>query len=72
MFLLLFQKGKRRFFDSKITKLKKSKFWYFSKGAGGLVHWSKVEIFSTFLFLAKSASKMYLTIIILERKKRSF
>ena len=43
----------------------------FSKGAG-MVHWSNVEIFSMFLFLAKSASKMYLTIIILERKKRSF
>ena len=24
-----------------------------------MVHWSKVEIFSMFLFLAKSASKMY-------------
>ena len=29
----------------------------------------KFEIFSLFLFLAKSASKMCLTIIILERKK---
>ena len=25
---------KKAFLDSKITKLKKSKFWYFSKGAG--------------------------------------
>ena len=33
-FLSIFQKGERRFFDSKITKLKKSKFWYFSKEAG--------------------------------------
>ena len=37
-----------------------------------MVHWSKVEIFSMFLFLAKSASKMYLTIIILETKKKEF
>ena len=28
------RKEKGGFFNSKITKLKKSKFWYFSKGAG--------------------------------------
>ena len=38
------------FLDSKITKLKKSKFWYFSKGAGGWAIGKKFENFSMFLF----------------------
>ena len=49
--------------ESQKAFFKKGPFSFFGK---------KVEIFSMFLFLAKSASKMYLTIIILERKKRSF
>ena len=52
--------------DSKITKLKKLKFCYFSKGVSPWF-WSK--LFSTFLFLAKSTSKMCFMIIIPERKK---
>ena len=54
--------------DSEITKIKKLKIWYFPKG---LVHGfgQKFEIFSMFLFLAKSASKMCLTIITREREK---
>ena len=34
MFFFVTLERKKAFFHSKITKLKKSKFWYFSKGAG--------------------------------------
>ena len=65
------RKEKGVFLTLKSQSYKSRNFGIFPKGLG-LVHWSKVEIFSMFLFLAKSASKMYLTIITLETKKRSF
>ena len=47
---------KRAFLDSKIRKLNKSKNQDFSNGFG-----KKIEMFPSFLLLAKSASTMCLT-----------
>ena len=47
---------KRAFLDSKIRKLNKSKNQDFSNGFG-----KKIEMFTSFLLLAKSASTMCLT-----------
>ena len=49
---------KKAFLDPKITKLKKSKIWYFSKGVSP---WFFVK-FSMFLFSPKSEGKMCLTL----------
>ena len=41
---------KRAFFYSKITKLKKSKFWYFSKGIRSMVFVKNLKFFHYFIF----------------------
>ena len=59
---------KKAFLDSKITKLKKLKIWYFSKG---LVHGfgQKFELYPSSLFKEKKGQENVFDDI-LERKKR--
>ena len=61
MCLMIFQKEKKVFLDSKIRKSKKLKNWDFSKGVS-LWFRSKTENFSMFLFLSKPNRKTCLKI----------
>ena len=65
-FFFVTLESKRVFFYSKITKLKKSKFWYFSNGAG---FGQKINLnFSIFFFLRKIGQENVFDHIV-DRKK---
>ena len=69
MCLMIFQKEKKVFLDSKIRKSKKLKNWDFSKGVS-LWFRSKIGNFSMFLFLSKPNRKMCLKIF--QEGKKAF
>ena len=69
MCLTLFQKVKKRFQTIKNRNLRKSKNQDFSKGVNPWF-WSKIGIFSMFLYLEKSTSKMCLTLF--QKVKKRF
>ena len=49
-FFVTLERKKAVFFYSKITKLKKSKFWYFSKGIRSMVFVKNLKFFHYFIF----------------------
>ena len=50
---------KKAFLDSKITKLKKSRFWYFSKGAGVRPLVKTLNFFPCFYFWQDQPAKLF-------------
>ena len=58
---------KKAFLDPKITKLKKSKIWYFSKGVSPWFFVKNLTVFHVFIFGKISQQNVF--DIILERKK---
>ena len=59
---------KKAFLDSKITKLKKSKFWYFFQSGWGWAIGQKLEIFPTFLIFCKISQQNVFDVILESQK----
>ena len=60
---------KKAFLDSKITKLKKSKFWYFSKGVSPYFSPKKLKFFHVLIFGKIRQENVFEDIL---RRKKAF